>query len=238
MCTKESDITQHKQDKPQKESLTDLSYAYILQQVYVTLLIALKAPLELVKSLFYFANMFWAGLQWLIDAVSGPDPKSVINAGILGTRKKCAWVDSISLDESTRISRGLGVTINDFFITCLAGSLSRYIQRSARTNEQSRRLLQHDLYARIGVPVNIREIPTVVDPFAPNEFGFFICSVPIHPEHPMNRVKSVKREMDRVKRSAQPHFSYFVTWFAQYLPPWIVTSLFSFFATLCKLNVR
>ncbi len=121
------------------------------------------------------------------------DPPTCLKKTLTGVRR-VAWSEPSSLDEVRTIGRVLGCTINDVLVATLAGALGRYLES------------QGDAVAgvtiRAAVPVNLRpddDSQLVLG----NNFGLFILELPVGIRHPLARLYSVQRTMQKLKGSPQ-----------------------------------
>jgi len=120
------------------------------------------------------------------------DPKTALK-GPLGTRKRAIWSARIPLDEVKQAGRVLGGTVNDVLLTAVAGAMRFYLERH---HEVGRRT---DL--RAVVPVNVRSAhePLTLG----NKFGLVFLPLPVGVGHQRERLRELKRRMDRIKRSGE-----------------------------------
>lgn len=121
-----------------------------------------------------------------------PDPPTIFK-GPLGTIKKAAWSQPISLEDVKAVGGVTGGTVNDVLLTAMTGALRRYMQ--------SRRERVDGLNFRAIVPVNLRP------PDAPlelgNKFGLVFLSLPIGIADPVERLAELKRRMDDLKHTPE-----------------------------------
>jgi diacylglycerol O-acyltransferase / wax synthase len=122
-----------------------------------------------------------------------PDPKTPLK-GPLGTSKRAAWSEPISLAEVKAAGARFGATINDVLVAATAGALRRYlIDRGEDVSE---------LEIRVAVPVNLRPPDSAGD--LGNQFGLVFLPLPIGIDDARQRLAEVKRRMDDLKVSFQP----------------------------------
>jgi WS/DGAT/MGAT family acyltransferase len=120
------------------------------------------------------------------------DPKTALK-GRLGTRKRAVWSTRIPLDQVRQAGQALGGTVNDVLLTAVAGAMRFYLRR------------HHDVRPRLDlravVPVNVRgaEEPLSLG----NKFGLVFLPLPVGLEHRVERLRELKRRMDRIKRSGE-----------------------------------
>jgi diacylglycerol O-acyltransferase len=120
------------------------------------------------------------------------DPKTALK-GPLGTRKRAIWSGRIPLDEVKQAGRDLGGTVNDVLLSAVAGALRFYLRRH---HEVGRRL-----NLRAVVPVNVR--PADEPLTLGNKFGLVFLTLPVGFEHRVERLRELKRRMDRIKQSGE-----------------------------------
>jgi diacylglycerol O-acyltransferase / wax synthase len=121
------------------------------------------------------------------------DPPTCLKKTLTGVRR-VAWSAPASLDEVRTIGRVLGCTINDVLVATLAGALGRYLE--------SRGDAVAGVTIRAAVPVNLRpddDSQLVLG----NNFGLFILELPVGIRHPLSRLYSVQRTMQKLKGSPQ-----------------------------------
>jgi WS/DGAT/MGAT family acyltransferase len=132
----------------------------------------------------------------LAQAIAGildlrADPRTPFR-GALGREKRAVWSDPIPLDEVKAVGRRLGATVNDVLLSTVAGALRRYLD-------------DHDVRAegitlRAVVPVNLRPPHDVA---LGNKFGMVFLPLPVGHRDAHERLRALKRAMDRIKRSPE-----------------------------------
>lgn len=163
-----------------------------------------------------------------IATLSDEPPTSL--KGHLGLRKEVAWSDTLRLDEVKTIGHALDCTVNDVLLATVAGALGRYLRERERIDD--------DLAIRALVPVNLR--PSNAEPALGNRFGLVFARLPIGERDPLARLMKVHRDMEDMKRSAQPLLSFWLLTAMGVLPGIIETQaidLFTSKATLVISNV-
>jgi diacylglycerol O-acyltransferase / wax synthase len=119
------------------------------------------------------------------------DPRTAFT-GPLGREKLAAWSDPIPLDEVRRVGKAHDATINDVLLSTLAGALRRYLEaRGTRPD---------GIALRAVVPVNLRAPDDVA---LGNKFGMVFMPLPVGHHDALERLRAVKRAMDRIKRSPE-----------------------------------
>lgn len=120
------------------------------------------------------------------------DPKTVLK-GPLGARKRATWSARIPLDDVKAVGRALGATVNDVLLTAVSGALRHYLARH--------HVVDPRLSVRAVVPVNVRSPDE--PPSLGNKFGLVFLPLPVGVEHRLERLRELKRRMDRIKRSGE-----------------------------------
>jgi len=120
------------------------------------------------------------------------DPRTSLK-GPLGTRKRAVWSARIPLDEVKQAGRALGGTVNDVLLTAVAGAMRFYLRRHQEVARST------DL--RAVVPVNVRQAHEPLS--LGNKFGLVFLPLPVGVEHRVERLRELKRRMDRIKRSGE-----------------------------------
>jgi WS/DGAT/MGAT family acyltransferase len=119
------------------------------------------------------------------------DPRTPFR-GALGREKRAVWSEPIALDEVRRVGKRLGATVNDVLLATVAGALGRYLR--------DRGACADGVTLRAVVPVNLRPPDDVT---LGNKFGMVFLPLPVGHADAMERLRAVKRAMDRVKRSPE-----------------------------------
>jgi WS/DGAT/MGAT family acyltransferase len=119
--------------------------------------------------------------------------------GKLGVRKRVAWTAPIPLDRIRELGSAISsATLNDVLIATVTGSMRRYLKtRGTPVNE---------LDLKVTVPVNIRRPGTEFE--LGNKFSLVFLTLPVFLEDPVLRLREVKRRMDRLKTSLDPHVNF------------------------------
>lgn len=126
-------------------------------------------------------------LTRLITTRSDPDSHF---RGKLGVEKKVAWSDPVSLARIERVTKRLGVTINDGLLSSLAGALGFYLeQRGAETQ---------GLRLRAVTPINLRPPEA---PVLGNRFGMVIVDLPVGINDPEARLGEAVGSLARLRES-------------------------------------
>ncbi len=114
--------------------------------------------------------------------------------GKLGLTKHAAWSAPIPLQDVKLIGRRLGGTVNDILLSAMTGALRRYLGNRGQS-------LDDDASLTAGVAVNLR--PPGTEAELGNQLGFVYLSLPIEVADPADRLRELKRRMDRHKDSLE-----------------------------------
>jgi diacylglycerol O-acyltransferase / wax synthase len=142
-------------------------------------------------------GMAKAGLQVASDvaalALMGDDSPTVLKGKPVG-RKVVAWSEPMSLDTVKTIGKGMGCSINDVLLSCVAGAIGAYLREQGDdpTGKEIRAM----------VPVNLRPLEKAWQ--LGNRFGLAPLVLPVGIDNPVERVFAVRRRMADLKGSYQP----------------------------------
>ena len=105
-----------------------------------------------------------------------------------------------SLDTVKTIGKGLGCTVNDVLLSCVAGAIGAYLQGRGQdpTGKEIRAM----------VPVNLRPLDKAWQ--LGNRFGLAPLVLPIGIANPVERAYAVHRRMNELKGSYQPLLAFAV----------------------------
>lgn len=117
-----------------------------------------------------------------------PDPPTPLK-GTLGVQKRCAWSLPIPLSDVKAIGKVTDSTVNDVLLTAVAGALGRYLRSRGET--------VGGLDLRAVVPVNLRPLDGPIK--LGNAFGLVFLPLPIGIDDPLDRLRELKRRMDKIK---------------------------------------
>jgi diacylglycerol O-acyltransferase / wax synthase len=109
-------------------------------------------------------------------------------------RKVVAWSEPMPLDDVKVIGRGLGCSVNDVLLACVAGAIGGYL-RELGDDPAGKEI-------RAMVPVNLRPLSEAWQ--LGNRFGLAPLVLPIGIANPIERVYAVHRRMGELKGSYQP----------------------------------
>jgi diacylglycerol O-acyltransferase len=136
-------------------------------------------------------------------AVMPDDSHTLLKGGHerpLAGRKLVAWSEPMSLDAVKTIGKGLGCTVNDVLLACVAGALGRYLR--AQGEDPGGKEI------RAMVPVNLRPLDKAWQ--LGNHFGLAPLVLPLGIDNPVQRVYAVRQRMDELKGSYQPLLAFAV----------------------------
>ena len=126
-----------------------------------------------------------------------PDPKTVFK-GELGRRKRAVWSSPLPLDDFKLIGKAFGATVNDVLVATATGALRRYLEKRKEPTA--------GVSIRASVPVNLRPLDQAHK--LGNSFGLVFLTLPIGLVDPVRRLRSIKKEMDDLKRSPEALVAY------------------------------
>ncbi|HET7339301.1 MAG TPA: wax ester/triacylglycerol synthase family O-acyltransferase [Candidatus Dormibacteraeota bacterium] len=121
-----------------------------------------------------------------------PDPPTVFK-GELGRRKVAAWSKPVPLEDFKAIGKAYGATVNDVLVATATGALRRYLDGRGEPTK--------GLLIRASVPVNLRPLDEAHR--LGNSFGLVFLTLPVGVVDPVRRLRSIKKEMDELKRSPE-----------------------------------
>jgi diacylglycerol O-acyltransferase / wax synthase len=129
-----------------------------------------------------------------------PDDSPTLLKGKPNGKKVVAWSEPMSLDQVKTIGKGLGCTVNDVLLSCVAGAIGAYLQSQGQdpTGKEIRAM----------VPVNLRPLDKAWQ--LGNRFGLAPLVLPIGIDNPVERVYAVHQRMDELKGSYQPLLAFAV----------------------------
>ena len=120
------------------------------------------------------------------------DPPTAFK-GALGRRKRAAWSNPLPLDDFKAIGKAHGATVNDVLVATATGALRRYLERRGERTS--------GVAIRASVPVNLRPLDQAHK--LGNAFGLVFLTLPIGIADPVKRLRTIKQEMDELKRSPE-----------------------------------
>jgi WS/DGAT/MGAT family acyltransferase len=114
--------------------------------------------------------------------------------------KVVAWNQPIPLDAVKAIGKGLGCSVNDVLLACVAGAIGQYL-RDKGDDPAGQEI-------RAMVPVNLRPLEKAWQ--LGNRFGLVPLALPVGIENPIERVYDVRARMVALKDSYQPLLAFAV----------------------------
>ena len=126
-------------------------------------------------------------------ATMGEDSRTRFK-GKPGVAKQVAWAERLPLPEIKAIGRALDCSINDVLLSSVAGALSSYLHRRGEAVA--------GVTIRALVPVNLR--PPEKAWKLGNRFGLVFLDLPLGIENPVERLYTVRANMQKLKGSYQP----------------------------------
>jgi diacylglycerol O-acyltransferase / wax synthase len=148
-------------------------------------------------------DMARSGVQVLADvgalALMADDSPTLLKGKPKG-RKHVAWSEPLPLDEVKAVGRGLGCSVNDVLLSCVAGAFGETLRERGQDPAAKE--------IRAMVPVNLRPLDQAWK--LGNRFGLAPLVLPIGIDNPVERVYAVHRRMDELKGSYQPLLAYAV----------------------------
>lgn len=126
--------------------------------------------------------------------VLGTRNDPTIWTGHATTNKGVAWADPLPLADVRAVAKANEATINDVLVSCLAGSLERYL-RSQHAHCASTTFM---------VPVNLKPLDTGLPDELGNAFALIYLELPTAKTDPTEILDTVKRRMVRMKHGHEP----------------------------------
>lgn len=142
---------------------------------------------------------------------------------VLSGTKRTAWSAPLPLERIKEVKNRLGATVNDVLMSCVAGALRQYDRRHGNGDLHS---------VRASVPVNVRP-PGEYE--MGNKFAAVLLELPGGVADSQRRVRTVKKRMDRLKRSVEPLVMYgAAALLLRILPQWFSHWIIDFYANKCS----
>jgi diacylglycerol O-acyltransferase / wax synthase len=148
-------------------------------------------------------DMARSGLKVVNDVAAlavMPDDSPTLLKGKPDGKKMVAWSEPMPLDTVKTIGKGLGCTVNDVLLSCVAGAIGSWL--AAQGQDPAGKAI------RAMVPVNLRPLDKAWQ--LGNRFGLAPLVLPIGIDNPVQRVYDVRRRMDDLKGSYQPLLAFAV----------------------------
>ncbi|HQV33023.1 MAG TPA: wax ester/triacylglycerol synthase family O-acyltransferase, partial [Calditrichia bacterium] len=139
------------------------------------------------------AKMGARGVSTLGKLAFGPSDPPTRFKGPLTRNKLGVWSRPVSLDAVKTIGRATGSTVNDVLFTAMLGGLRRYLEMHGENTR--------DLELRATVPVNLRDPERALE--LGNHFGLVFPALPVGVIDPLERIRLMREEMNRIKSSPE-----------------------------------
>lgn len=172
--------------------------------------------------------------KWTVELLKGRDAPNIFNRGEkLGLKKKTAFISNhFKIEETKKVGKAIGATINDIMLSCICSGMSTYINKYASEDDIGVKTLRKEMKRlRISIPVNIRKefIATKLR----NLFGFVVLRVPMGGTlTPNERLKLIKYEMDTIKMLPEAHCTFYLGRLLNILPVPVLGSMFKDFGRM------
>ncbi len=115
-------------------------------------------------------------------------------------KKVVAWSEPMPLDDVKAVGKGLGCSINDVLLGCVAGAIGQYLRDQGDDPSGAE--------IRAMVPVNLRPLEQAWK--LGNRFGLAPLTLPIGIANPIARTFAVRARMQELKDSYQPLLAFAV----------------------------
>lgn len=122
-----------------------------------------------------------------------PNDNPVRLRGPLSGRRAVAWTSGLSLAAVRQLAHAQGVTVNDVFLTALAGAVGRHLRAQDGAIPDMQNL-------RVAVPVNLRAAD---DASLGNSFGLVLVDLPVGLEGWHARLDVISERMASLKHSPE-----------------------------------
>jgi WS/DGAT/MGAT family acyltransferase len=146
--------------------------------------------------------MAWAGVN--------PAPASLFNVHI-GPHRRFTWVNG-DLAQFKSIKDSLGGTVNDVVLATVAGALGAYMRLHGQDTE--------DVVLKAMVPISVRA--DVERGALGNRVAAMWAPLPVGMTDPIQRMLTIRREMDGIKESGQAVGAQVLTGLSGFAPPTIM----------------
>ncbi len=112
--------------------------------------------------------------------------------------RRAGWSEPVALERIKSLGKSYDATVNDILMTALAGALRRYLMDVGEPVSE--------IGLRAVMPVNLRParwLEEMTDELG-NHFGLTFVPLPVDRTTPGERLRALKAEIDRLKKSAEP----------------------------------
>lgn len=149
----------------------------------------------------------------------GRAPSMPITAAV-GPRRDFVWC-RLPWDDLTRVREAAGGTLNDVMLAVTAGALARYLaRREGATPDSGVAGTAGGTVPRVLVPVSTHGENAAGE--IENRFSMMIADLPLHLEHPLERLQYVREEMRRHKASDQQSIGPVLFSVSDLIPAWLL----------------
>eukprot|EP00455_Lapot_gusevi_P004341 TRINITY_DN11801_c0_g1_i11.p1 TRINITY_DN11801_c0_g1~~TRINITY_DN11801_c0_g1_i11.p1 ORF type:complete len:414 (+),score=56.01 TRINITY_DN11801_c0_g1_i11:113-1354(+) len=193
--------------------------------------VGVKSSRSYAAMLFWPIRLFFALVNFLVHLLFPSDHNLFHPLQLTGVRH-VAWTDDIDFKCVRDAKSKHEVTVNDLLMSCLAGSLGRYIQHKTSQPQAGNFPLANQL--RVVVPMSFRMFSKNAADVLDNQFCVVVVPLPLQTTDRIKRLQSVKRTMDRLKRSVAPLLNYILVYLVGYLPRFLSRFLIHRFANRCS----
>ncbi len=125
-------------------------------------------------------------------ALLGPDSDTVFK-GDLKVAQKATWSGPLDLTTVKRIAHTIDAKVNDVLLAAVAGALRYYLQEHDEPTD--------GVMVRSLIPVNLRPLEEAFE--LGNRFGLVYLDLPVGLDDRLERVITVKEQMDEMKGSSE-----------------------------------
>ncbi len=167
-----------------------------------------------------YAQVGSRALRDTLSILLMPEDTRTCLKGTPAGRKAFAWNDPLPLDEVKAVCKGMGASVNDVLLSCVAGALRRYLRARGEP-------VAEDCEFRAMVPVNLRPASEPVHALG-NRFGLVPLCLPVGIANPIARVAEVRRRMAELKAGYQPIIAYVLLGAAGVLPHALQTQVLEY----------
>lgn len=108
--------------------------------------------------------------------------------------KQVAWSEPLPLTEIKAVGRAFGASVNDVLMASVAGAIGAYLRAKGDA-------VAADCALRAMIPVNLRKAGR--KQALGNAFGLVPLMLPVGLDHPLQRLREVRRRMDELKGGYQ-----------------------------------
>ena len=136
-----------------------------------------------------------------------PDAKTSLKNHMHG-EKQLVWLPPLEMERVRAMSKRMGVTLNDVWVSAVSGALRKYLEE--RGEKVDGRAL------RAAVTFNLREKANAFQ--LGNEFGLVAVDLPTNVDNAVTRLRESSARMTAIKRSHQPRATMAFLSIAGYLP--------------------